>query len=75
MRGRIRLERNEAGALDDLTQAAALSKERNPEVLHWLAAALHRAGQRDKALQLQQEAVRLCPENREMTEQLREFTK
>ncbi|MBI3409928.1 MAG: DUF3857 domain-containing protein [Planctomycetes bacterium] len=75
VRGRIRLERGEPGALDDLTQAAALSERRDGDVLHWLAAALFRAGDLDKALRLQKEAVRLCPRNPDMVEQLQEFTK
>jgi tetratricopeptide (TPR) repeat protein len=71
VRGRVRLERGTAGALDDLRKAAALSARKDADVLHSLAEALSQAGKRDEALAAQREAVKLRPGDRELLEQLR----
>src|SRR5262249_53509691 len=50
VRGRVRLERGTEGAVKDLKQAAQLSGRKDGAGLHWLAAALLRAGQTREAL-------------------------
>jgi tetratricopeptide (TPR) repeat protein/transglutaminase-like putative cysteine protease len=75
VRGRVRLERGDNGALDDLTLAAKLGNRREPNVLHWLAAALFRAGKSQEALAAQQEALKLKPNDPDFTEQLQDFQK
>jgi tetratricopeptide (TPR) repeat protein len=69
--GRIRLERGELQALPDLKRAAELSRHEDATVLHWLATALYQAGQRDEALAIQRQAVKLRPQDSELVEQLR----
>jgi tetratricopeptide (TPR) repeat protein len=71
VRGRVRLERAGDGALADLTKAVELTGHRDATALHWLAAARFRAGQVAEALAAQREAVKLRPEDRELTEQLK----
>jgi tetratricopeptide (TPR) repeat protein len=71
VRGRVRLERNDARALDDLQEAARLSERKDPIVLHWLAAAQAHAGQLELAVQTQRQAVALRANDPELTEQLR----
>jgi hypothetical protein len=44
-------------------------------MLHYLAEALYRAGQKDAALTAQRLAVKLRPQDKEMAEQLRAFEK
>jgi tetratricopeptide (TPR) repeat protein len=73
VRGRVRLERNAPGALDDLQTAARLSGGQDADVLQALAEALFRAGRRDEALAAQRAAVKLKPHDREMAEQLSAF--
>jgi tetratricopeptide (TPR) repeat protein len=73
VRGRVRLERSDRAALADLTRAAELTGRHDAAVLHWLAAALFQAGKTAEALAVQREAVRLRPQDSELTEQLREF--
>jgi tetratricopeptide (TPR) repeat protein len=73
VRGRVRLERLDREALADLTRAAELSGRKDGVILHWLAAAQFQAGQRDRALATQREAVKLRPQDPELTEQLREY--
>jgi tetratricopeptide (TPR) repeat protein len=73
VRGRVRLERGAAGALDDLQKAAELSGRKDAVVLHWLAAGLFRRGQVEAALQAQREAVKLRPGDAELKGQLEEF--
>ena len=73
VRGRVRLERGDSKALDDLTQAAQLSKRQDATVLHWLAAAQAQADRVEAALQTQQEAVRLRPGDTELLDQLRQM--
>ncbi len=73
IRGRVRLELMESGALADLEQAAKLSGRKDGAVLHWLATALAREGRTEEALVAQREAVKLKPEDQELVEQLREL--
>jgi tetratricopeptide (TPR) repeat protein len=75
VRGRVRLERNAAGALADLARAADLGGRKDAEVLHYLGEALFRAGRVDDALTAQRAAVRLKPKDKDMTEQLARFEK
>jgi tetratricopeptide (TPR) repeat protein len=75
VRGRVRLERGDNGALDDLVLAAKQGHRRDPAVLHWLAAALFRAGKSEDAIATEQEALKLKPNDLEFTEQLQEFQK
>ena len=75
VRGRVRLERNEAGALDDLQKAAELTKWQDADVLHGLADALFRAGKAEKALELQRQAAKLKPQDASIAEQLAAFEK
>jgi tetratricopeptide (TPR) repeat protein len=75
VRGRIRLERAQDGGLVDLKKAAELSRRKDAEVLHWLAAALSRAGQLAEALAAQQEAVKLAPANADLRAQLQDLEK
>jgi len=73
VRGRVRLERGDNGALADLLRAGELTERKDATVLHWLAAALFQAGNHLEALTVQREALRLRPEDPELTEQLHEF--
>src|SRR5262249_2498232 len=73
VRGRVRLERLEKGALADLTRAAELCRRGDGLMLHWLAAAQFQAGQRAQALATQREAVRLRPADADLAEQLQQF--
>lgn len=75
VRGRVRLERDQKDALEDLTQAANLSRRLDPAILHWLAAAQFRAGKSDQAIATEQEAIKLNSHEPEFQEQLREFQK
>jgi tetratricopeptide (TPR) repeat protein len=75
VRGRVRLERNDIGALADLEKAAQVSGRQDADVLHALAEALFRAGRVEQALAAQREAVKLRPRDRELTEQLAAFEK
>jgi tetratricopeptide (TPR) repeat protein/transglutaminase-like putative cysteine protease len=75
VRGRVRLERGESGALEDLEKAAELTKGNDGDVLHALAEALFRAGKTDRAVALQRQAARLKPHDREIAEQLAAFEK
>jgi tetratricopeptide (TPR) repeat protein len=75
VRGRVRQERGDKTALDDLKRAVELNGKKDADMLHYLAEALHRAGQRDAALTAQRLAVKLKPQDKEMAEQLRAFEK
>jgi tetratricopeptide (TPR) repeat protein len=75
VRGRVRLERENEGALADLEKAASLSERRDAEVLHTLADALFRLGRVKEALTTQREAAKLKPADSEIAEQLRQFEK
>jgi tetratricopeptide (TPR) repeat protein len=72
VRGRIRLEQaNPKAALVDLRKATQLSKQQDPIVLHWLAAALLDAGQTKDAVNTQRLALLLRPNDTELQDQLR----
>lgn len=73
VRGRVRLERVDRDALQDLTRAAELSGRKDAKVLHWLAAAQFQVGRRAEALTTQREALKLRPEDPELVEQMRQF--
>jgi tetratricopeptide (TPR) repeat protein len=75
VRGRVRLERQDANALTDLVQAAQLSRRSDAAILHWLAAAQFKAGKLDEAIATEQEAIKLNAHEPEFQEQLREFQK
>jgi tetratricopeptide (TPR) repeat protein len=75
VRGRVRLERGQKGALSDLVKAAKLTERKDGMVLHWLATAFFQAGKRDEALTVQRVAAILRPNDPEVLEQLREFEK
>jgi tetratricopeptide (TPR) repeat protein/transglutaminase-like putative cysteine protease len=75
VRGRIRLERDDAGALIDLGRAARMTERRDGWVLHWLAAAQLKAGKPLTALATQGEAAMLLSHEAEIREQLRELQK
>lgn len=73
LRGRVRLERGDYGALGDLLRAADLSQQRDAGILHWLAAAQFAIGHRTQALEIQGRAARLRPDDPEIDAQLRDF--
>jgi tetratricopeptide (TPR) repeat protein len=73
-RGRVRFERETDGALADLEKAAELSSRKDAATLHALAAAHAKAGRTDKAVEVQREALKLRPDDKEMVEQLKEMT-
>lgn len=73
VRGRVRWEKGEKGAVGDLLKAAELTGHHDADVLHALAAVLFQAGKKDEALAAQKVAVKLRPRDREMAEQLRRF--
>jgi len=75
VRGRVRLERRQEGALSDLEKAAELSQRKDAEVLHYLADALFQAGRREDAIKAQRVAVQLRPRDKDMAEQLAVFEK
>jgi tetratricopeptide (TPR) repeat protein len=75
VRGRVRLERGEAGALGDLERAATLTRREDGVILHWLAGALFEAGRFEDALTVQRRAVELRPQDALVAEQLRAFEK
>jgi tetratricopeptide (TPR) repeat protein len=75
VRGRVRLERRQEGALADLEKAAGLSAHKDADVLHYLADALFQAGKRDDAVKIQREAVQLRPNDAELSDQLTAWEK
>jgi tetratricopeptide (TPR) repeat protein len=75
VRGRVRLERDRPGGLEDLQKAAELSRHRDAVTLHWLALAQFRQGHTEEAVATQREAVKLKPKEKELREQLEEFEK
>ena len=75
VRGRVRLERCTAGADDDLRKANELTGGKDADVLHAYAEALYRGGNLDRALACQREAVRLRPQDRDLSGQLAAFEK
>jgi tetratricopeptide (TPR) repeat protein len=72
VRGRVRHERGQEGAVTDLQQARELSSQRDAFILHWLAAALLHVGRCADAVAVQQQAVKLRPDDPELLEQLRQ---
>ena len=75
VRGRVRLERGDSKALDDLEHAATLSRRQDATVLHWLAAAQAEAGRLSQAIRTQQQALDLRPGDPELADQLRSLEK
>ena len=73
VRGRVRLERGQGGAVEDLARAVDLGGQADPAVLSALAAAQFQAGRKSEAVRTQEAAVRLRPGDAELAEQLREF--
>ena len=73
--GRVLLERDHPIALLDLARAAWLSGQRDGKILHWLAAAQYRAGQRGQGLLAQRQALALLPGDAEILEQLQQLQK
>jgi tetratricopeptide (TPR) repeat protein/transglutaminase-like putative cysteine protease len=73
VRGRVRFERGEYGALGDLLRAADLSERKDALILHWLAAAQFAVGQRLQALQTQRLAASLHPRDPVLLKQLEEL--
>jgi Flp pilus assembly protein TadD len=71
VRGRVRLEREAPGALSDLQKAAELSKRKDADVLRALAEAQMQAGQAEQARHTLQEALKLRPNDKSLTEQLK----
>jgi tetratricopeptide (TPR) repeat protein len=73
VRGRVRLERGVDGALADLKKAVDMNRRKDGVMLHWLASALFRAGQKDESVKVQREALKLRPNDIELQEQLKEI--
>jgi len=70
VRGRVRLERQQDGALTDLQKAAELCQRQDADILAALAQALSRAGQDQEALTAQREAAKLKPADPEIAHEL-----
>lgn len=70
LRGRACLEQGRGVALTDLEKADQLAPSPDAHVKHALADALAQAGRVADALKVQEAAVRLLPQNKEMQEQL-----
>jgi tetratricopeptide (TPR) repeat protein/transglutaminase-like putative cysteine protease len=75
VRGRVRQERGDPGAVADLLRAAELTGRSDAEVLHALGEALFEAGRRDEALEAQRLAAKLRPGDVDIAEQLSRFEK
>ncbi len=75
VRGRVRHEREQPEALNDLEKAAELSKRQDGRILHWLAAAQFDAGKVKEAIATQEEARRLLPGAPDVVGQLTTFRK
>jgi tetratricopeptide (TPR) repeat protein len=75
VRGRVRLERDNPGALDDLERAAKLSRKQDPAILHALARALAHENRRADALAAAKKALELDPHNQDIQDYLREIEK
>jgi tetratricopeptide (TPR) repeat protein len=75
VRGRVKQERGDKGALTDLARAVELSQKQDADMLHYLAAALFQSGKRAEALTAQRLAVQLRPRDQELTAQLQAFEK
>ncbi len=70
LRGRLRYELQQEGAVSDLRKAAELTEHEAPMVLHALAAALAAEGELTEALKVQREAAALAPQHRQVQLQL-----
>lgn len=70
LRGRLRYELQQDGAVSDLRKAAELTQHQAPLVLHALAAALSAEGEHTEALKVQQKAAALAPHLRKVQAQL-----
>jgi tetratricopeptide (TPR) repeat protein len=70
VRGRVRLERGQEGALADLSKAAELSERKDAMMLYWLAQGLRRAGAKAEALTALREAATLRPQDEEIADEL-----
>jgi tetratricopeptide (TPR) repeat protein/transglutaminase-like putative cysteine protease len=75
VRGRVRLELGNPGALHDLERAAELGRRQDPAVLHALARALARENRRADALAAAKKALELDPNNQDIQDYLREIEK
>jgi tetratricopeptide (TPR) repeat protein len=75
VRGRVRLEKGEAGAISDLERAATLSNREDGTILHWLGGALFELGRLEDAITVQRRAVALRPHDSVAAEQLSRFEK
>jgi tetratricopeptide (TPR) repeat protein len=73
VRGRVRLERGDSGALEDLRRAAELTGRTDAAVLSALAEALFAVGRREEAIDTQRQAVKLRPRDRQLAEELSRF--
>lgn len=70
LRGRLRYELQQDGAVPDLRKAAELTEHQAPLVLHALAAALAAEGEHTDALKVQRKAAALAPQHRKVQAQL-----
>jgi tetratricopeptide (TPR) repeat protein len=73
VRGKVRLEREQAGALEDLEKAVHLSAGADPDALYWLAQALDRANRQEEALVMLRRALAVKPKAQPWREQLKEW--
>jgi tetratricopeptide (TPR) repeat protein len=73
LRGRVRFERQQDGAVDDLQRAAELTKRADAVVLSALADALFEAGQREEAVTAAEQAAELEPASEPYQRQLERF--
>lgn len=72
-RGRVRLERNQPGAIEDLERAAELTGRGNADVLTELAYGYFTVGRTQDAMAAQREALKIKPTVVSYRNQLREF--
>lgn len=72
-RGRVRLERNQPGAIDDLERAAELTGRNDAGVLNDLAYGYFTVGRTQDAVSVQREALKIKPALLSFRDQLREF--
>jgi predicted Zn-dependent protease len=75
VRGRVRLEREQAGAADDLTAGVAWTGRKDAEALRALAEALEMAGKMAEAVKVAREALALRPKDRGLAELVERLTK
>jgi tetratricopeptide (TPR) repeat protein/transglutaminase-like putative cysteine protease len=70
VRGRVRQERGQAGALGEMEKAAELSGRQDAGILHGLSECLAAAGRLEDALKAAREAVKLRSDDAELAEHL-----